>query len=79
MNKLLRTVIFFSLLSISLASYFFLQVQHHRTNQGQHLEQPILEQNEQQSTPFLPAPDVFLVKKVFETARHFVPVGTLNY
>lgn len=77
MKKIARTVTFFSLLTISLASYFFLEVQNYRTNQGQQLSQPQIEQ--QQQAPSLPAPDVMLVKKVFETARRFVPTSTLSY
>lgn len=80
MNRLLRTVTFLSLLTISLASYFFLEVQHYRTNQGQQLTpSATIEQTEQESAPLLPAPDVILVKKVLETARHFVPSSTVSY
>ncbi len=78
MKKTVRTAVLFCLLTISLASYFFLQVQQCRTNEGQQLADPALEQVEEVA-PELPAPDVMLVKKVFETARRFVPAGALTY
>lgn len=78
MKKIVRTAAFLCLLTISLASYFFLQVQQYRSNQGQQLADPAIEQVEEVA-PDLPAPDVMLVKKVFETARRFVPAGTLTY
>ena len=78
MKKTARTITFLGLLTISLASYFFLQVQQNRSNQGRQLTKPVVEQTDE-TAPTLPAPDVILVKKVIETARRFVPASTLSY